>query len=184
MILPSVSTSALLTIALSNTIPSIQPEDFAIPGSAMSLYNQSVAQTFPLWFPLKYTVPGFGYGANVAPVQISLVILFLYCVVTISHIAWSVGTGISSSAWDSISEIVALAINSRPAQELQNTCAGIQGMDVFKKRVRVAGTDFKSCEGGSMHLELLFASGDGSHADNIVANEKYGAIKPEKRKRE
>jgi hypothetical protein len=182
MILPSVTTSALLTIALSNTLPSIQSEDFAIPGSPVSLYNESIAQTFPLKFPLKYTVPGFGYGADVTPVRISLVILFIYCMVTISHIAWSIGAGISSSAWDSISEIVALAINSRPAYELQNTCSGIESMDVFQNRVRVASTDVKSAKDGRMHLELLFPSGDGSHANKIVTNETYGAINANKRK--
>ena len=184
MILPSVSVSALLTIALSNTLPSIQPEDFAIPGSPMSLYNESIARTFPLQFPLQYTVPGFSYGANNSTVQISLVILFFYCTVTIFHIVWSIGTGVSSSAWDSISEIVALAINSRPAYELQNTCSGIRGMDVFKHRVRVASTDFQSTENGSMHLELIFPSGDGAHVDKIMTNETYGAIKAEKRKTE
>jgi hypothetical protein len=175
MIQPAVSTSALLTIALSNMSPAFSNGEFALRGS--SQYNDTLARTFPLQFPLRYTVSGFGYGPNVTTVRISLIILFIYCALTIAHIAWSLGTGVSSSAWDSISEIVALAINSRPAHELQNTCAGIRSTQVFKKKVRVASTDWPSKSNGSMHLELLFPSGEGDHSESIVVNERYGAIK-------
>lgn len=122
----------LLSAALSNTPPQLFNYGFTT--------NPTVSESFPLAYPLEYSISGYGYGPNVLAVQVSLVILSLYCMVTIAHILYSVWTGNSSSAWDSISELVALAINSRPAQELQDTCAGIYSAKIFGQRVRIAPT--------------------------------------------
>ncbi|KAL9618555.1 MAG: hypothetical protein Q9160_006739 [Pyrenula sp. 1 TL-2023] len=122
--------SMLLTAALSNTPPQLFNYGF----------TDLTTRDFPLVYPLEYFIQGFGYGPNVLAVQISLVILVLYCTVTIAHILYSIWTGNSSSAWDSISELVALAINSRPAEEMQNMCAGINSAKVFGQRVRIAPT--------------------------------------------
>ena len=84
---------------------------------------------------------GYGYGPDVLAVRISLAILMLYCAITLAHIGYSVGTGLSSSSWDSVSELMALCVNSRVAPELQNTCAGIKLSRVYGQRVRVAATN-------------------------------------------
>jgi hypothetical protein len=52
------------------------------------------------------------------------------------HVVYSLWTGISSTAWDSISEAVALALNSPSPIEMKNTSAGIQtSHQVFEHRV-------------------------------------------------
>lgn len=176
--IPAGIMSILLTVALSNTSPN--------PGACNVIYqklgyigncdrSQGSAKSWPLHYPVKIFVSSFGYGPNILAVRISLVILFLYCAVVIAHIIYSIWTGIHSSAWDSISEMIALAINSRPAEELQNTCAGIETTNVYEHRVRIAPTEGQ--KSGERHLELLFPSSGVSSSAKIELNETYGTLK-------
>ena len=66
----------------------------------------------------------------------------------------------SSSSWESISEMLALAVNSKPTEALRNTSAGIQSLATLKESVRIG------CDGE--HLEMIF----GEHDDRVF--EKRG----------
>ena len=84
--------------------------------------------------------------------------------------------GISSTAWDSISEVTALAMNSTPTLMLRNTCAGISELHIFKIPVRIKVK--KDAEGEGEHLELVFGNTgeDEMKEDNIVPNRAYGTM--------
>ena len=88
-------------------------------------------------------------------------------------------TGVSSSVWDSVTELVALAINSSPTGALQNTCAGIIGTRAFRTVVRIRETD-------AGHLEMLFGEEDDykMQTGELKLNEKYGRIAGEKGEKE
>ncbi|PMD29179.1 hypothetical protein L207DRAFT_642636 [Hyaloscypha variabilis F] len=147
-----------------------------------------ILQSFPLRFQHRYYRSGYGYAPKVITVKISLAILILYCIVAIAHIVYSVISGISSAAWDSISELVALSINSRPTIELQNTCTGIRTTAIFEHKVRIASTSGvlfgepvpqskASSEPVGYHLELLFPSQNEHAIANVMVNTEYGHIK-------
>lgn len=82
-------------------------------------------------------------------------------------------TGISSTCWDSIAEVTALAMNSSPAKALQNTCAGIGELHIFQLPVRVYATSDQ--DGGGEHLELVVDE-DNQHRKLITINQLYGTM--------
>lgn len=97
--------------------------------------------------------------------------MLFYCVLVLGHIFYSAISGVSSTAWDSAAELVALAMNSSPTETLQNTCAGIIGRKALETPVRVLATT-------QGHLELVFGEGKGPNAQTseLVMNEKYGKL--------
>ncbi|MCJ1260741.1 hypothetical protein MMC22_000603, partial [Lobaria immixta] len=101
--------------------------------------------------------------------------MLAYSALVLGHIIYSAVFGVSSTAWDSTAELVALAMNSSPTQVLQNTCAGIIGRQALKTLVRVLVT-------APGHLELVFGAVDGQNAptSKLVMNEKYGKLKAKK----
>lgn len=84
--------------------------------------------------------------------------------------------GISSTCWDSISEVTALAINSQPTSILRNTCAGITEIRIFKTPVRILTRSDE--EGEGEHLELFFGKFDEENAQKnaIKPNRMYGTM--------
>lgn len=84
--------------------------------------------------------------------------------------------GISSTSWDSIAEVTALAMNSAPTETLRNTCAGITKFHIFKLPVRIVTR--KDDEGDGEHLELVFGGvkEDEVKQRTIKANRNYGTM--------
>ena len=101
--------------------------------------------------------------------------MIAYCLLAVVHILYALIFGVSGSAWDSIAELVALAMNSKPTAMLQNTCAGIIGVKAFKTKVQVLETT----EG---HLELCFDEAEHPSSSNLKVkyNEKYGTLSNKK----
>ncbi|KAL8680749.1 MAG: hypothetical protein Q9186_003096 [Xanthomendoza sp. 1 TL-2023] len=107
---------------------------------------------------------------------------------TIDRGYWFSGTGdmftvaleecVSSACWDSIGEVMALAMNSTPTTLLRNTCAGIMELDVFKIPVRVLA--FRDVDGEVEHLELVFGNMDNNDKETkgtvIKPNRVYGTL--------
>lgn len=66
---------------------------------------------------------------------LSIVVMFAFCVLAFGHTIYLVVSGVSSNAWNSTAEVVALAMNSSPTVYLHNTWAGIIGVNTFKTPV-------------------------------------------------
>ena len=169
--------SALLTSALSET--SLGADRFSWENLGISSSAYPTGSTFShvkyskTQSKLSYLRSGYGYAANNPSIQLALAILFAYGIIAIAHIAFSLYTGFCSSAWDSLPEVVALALTSRPPAELQNTCAGIQSIKVFEHRVRVAPTPGDDT---SDHIELLFPSSGVTNSPIVQTNKLYGTV--------
>ena len=102
-----------------------------------------------------------------------------YCALAIAHMVYLAKTGISSDAWDSTAELLALAINSPPTHHLQNTCSGIFGMKTFRTRVRILATAERSSQQKD-HLELVFREASEATVPEVkmLLNEEYGRLPP------
>ena len=120
---------------------------------------------------IKNYIFGWSYTADGTTTKLSLVVMFTYCILVLAHIIYSAISGVSSTAWDSVAELVALAMNSSPTEILENTCAGIVGRKVYQAHVRVLKTSEK-------HLELVFGEIKDPNADvsELVMNEEYGSL--------
>lgn len=94
-----------------------------------------------------------------------------YCSIKIAHIGYSLWTGISSNCWDSVTELLILAINPPPASELRNTGAVVDTLGVYRLSVRLAETTEARRPSG--RLGLLFASTGRDYAINVRYDRKY-----------
>lgn len=128
-------------------------------------------------FRVHSTFEGFAYNTTGTTPKVAICFLLAYCVVALAHILYAGITGISSTCWDSISEVTALAVNSTPSVLLRNTCAGITELDIFKTPVRVlAFRDNENSDGE--HLELVFGDLDEKSIQHqvIKKNRVYGTM--------
>ena len=80
---------------------------------------------------------GYAYSPEGLTTKLAIAVLLLYCVLALGHWAYLCLAGESSTSWDTTSEVVALAMNSRQADALYNTGAGIETLKVFRDNVRI-----------------------------------------------
>ena len=127
-------------------------------------------------FRVSTTVNGYAYNTHGATPKIAICLLLIYCLLAIIHMIYAGVSGISSTCWDSIGEVTALAMNSTPTAALRNTCAGISELNIYKLPVRVLA--FRDEEGDGEHLELVFGNLDEKTLENntIKANRVYGTM--------
>ena len=130
------------------------------------------------WVKLRVSSVFQCYAYNTRGVipRFAICILLLYCTFAIIHIFYAGITGISSTCWDSIAEVTALAVNSSPTTALRNTCAGITEFAIFKLPVRILA--MRDEEGEGEHLELVFGNLDEKSVENrvIKPNRVYGTM--------
>lgn len=137
------------------------------------------------WVKLHVTSVFQGYAYNTHGLTPKLAIGFLlaYCLFVLAHVLYAAISGISSTCWDSIGEVTALAVNTVPTTALRNTCAGIKELGIFKLPVRILA--MRDEEGDGEHLELVFGATDEKAVENriIKPNRVYGTM-PSVRPRE
>jgi hypothetical protein len=98
---------------------------------------------------IRYYIDGKGYTLNTWAVILATTILILYCLITLVFIAFSLKLGISSTAWDSASEIAALALYSKVPESSWHMSAGLRTLNVYRKKVAMM-------ENEDRNLELVF----------------------------
>ncbi|MDI1486335.1 MAG: hypothetical protein OHK93_005562 [Ramalina farinacea] len=104
---------------------------------------------------VSFSISGLSYRHTIISV-LAMLVLLLHMVFAILHTAWTVGRSKSSACWDSVTEMIVLAQNSRPAHSaLQNTAAGVRHTSTFAKKITIRPTKLPT-ENDSNHLELLF----------------------------
>ena len=116
-------------------------------------------------FTMKTTTNGYAYSSKGSAARFAIFVLLLHAVIAVCHWIYTFWSKQSSSSWDSIAELVALAMNSRPSDVFVNTGAGIDSGDLFKTETRVVD------RGG--HLALVVGAPAGGEA-RVKANEAYG----------
>ena len=123
------------------------------------------------------TIEGYAYNIRGASSKVAICFLLLYCMVALTHTFYSIISGVSSTCWDSIGEVTALAMNSTPTTVLRNTCAGISELRIYKLPVRVLA--MRDEEGDGEHLELVFGNGMDEkiiEKKTIKKNRVYGTM--------
>ncbi|SLM34400.1 hypothetical protein LPUS_03154 [Lasallia pustulata] len=126
--------------------------------------------------PVESGLQGYAYNTTGTAPKIAIAFLLTYCLFALSHILYAGFSGISSTSWDSIAEVTALAMNSTPTTALRNTCAGITKFHIFKLPVRILTR--RDDEGDFEHLELVFGSVKENEVKErtIKANRIYGTM--------
>ncbi|KAK7516441.1 uncharacterized protein IWZ02DRAFT_521000 [Phyllosticta citriasiana] len=109
------------------------------------------------------------YSSQGLSVRLSLAVLATYVAYTLAFIIFSIGFDRTASfAWDSMSELTALALLSKPPEKaLKNTRAGIETIELFKQQVHIRVVE-------NDNLELVFKGEDPDRpTESVVMNKKY-----------
>lgn len=106
----------------------------------------------PYKFELVTVITGYGYGLQRASgisagIVFSVVMLLAYCVVIITYLFTNVlYTGVCVDAWDNVTELICLALQSPPSQEMINTNAGVDAVSTLQTPVKFV------VEGNNVHM--------------------------------
>ena len=128
---------------------------------------------------MTHEVLGLGYTTDGITTRLAMAVIIGYCLLAFSHLIYLGISGISSTAWDSTAEMMALAMNSSPTRHLQNTCAGIIGIKTFQTRVRIlAAASTDESKRDDDHLELVFGQDDQgtTHMERLAMNQRHGKL--------
>ncbi|KAH6625560.1 hypothetical protein C7974DRAFT_455777, partial [Boeremia exigua] len=112
---------------------------------------------------------GYGYGAKSTPVYLSMAVLTVYCAITASYMLYTLITGSASTAWNSGTELFALALQSKKPDHLGHTSVGIDSIKTFSEGVGVRVN-------AENELEIVFANDRDTGTRNltkIVRNRAY-----------
>jgi hypothetical protein len=124
-----------------NSIPSCVNSTYE-PAQGTSYSNPTYQYVSdPYLITLRTSTDELGYSLEGFLIKLAIGTLLLYCLVVLIFFTYSVATGISSSCWDTIAEVVALALNSERPIKLQHTTAGIETMDTFRHPISICATE-------------------------------------------
>ncbi|KAF4624009.1 hypothetical protein G7Y89_g14168 [Cudoniella acicularis] len=138
---------------------------FGTGGSAFDYLYQVGDQSTR--FEARTTVNGYGYGITTATL-LSTLVLLTYSLIAVIYIIYSICFAkTTSSSWESITELVALAANSTPSSALRSTGAGIARLTTLKNQVGIRLSDNR--------LQMIFEDegGAGKILPNVLPNELY-----------
>ncbi|KAH6984231.1 hypothetical protein BKA56DRAFT_613982 [Ilyonectria sp. MPI-CAGE-AT-0026] len=92
-------------------------------------------------FTMIATSNGHAYSTRGGTTVAAMVLLLIYCVMLVFHTIYICRTSWSSSSWDTIPEVVALALQSKPTAMLENTGAEISTTNVFSSSIQILDVD-------------------------------------------
>ncbi|KAH0404854.1 hypothetical protein KCU89_g708, partial [Aureobasidium melanogenum] len=109
---------------------------------------------------------GYGYQIDQTTKSIAISVLAAYCLYILTFVVLMLMLNrVYSNAWDSIGELTALAIMSRPDDKLRNTSAGVETVALFKLPVNIRVND-------DNHLEIFFEDDSETSSSRIVEKDK------------
>lgn len=118
-------------------------------------------------FNVSGDVYGYAYSHDNQVTYLSMIILFLYLPIGVGIMAWTIFSGISSSSWETLSELLILALKSSPPpKELTvGTSTGFSSLQPLRERYCVVVKENK--------LELKVFDGDVPIEERVETNVAY-----------
>ncbi len=111
-----------------------------VGGNAFNISSAEKASSSK--FTMNVVASGYAYSAKGNAAKFSIAALLVYSAIALSHWLYTtIRSRESSNSWDSISELIALAMNSDRSQAFENTGAGIESSEIYKKPVRIIVRD-------------------------------------------
>ncbi|KAK6440931.1 hypothetical protein LTR95_002845 [Oleoguttula sp. CCFEE 5521] len=135
--------------------------------------------------PLSIYVEGLAFSASSATDYLALVVAVSYILIAGLHVVWVLGPGncISSAAWDTVTELLTLAIVS-PApisKSLANTAAGIHRFKTYGTIVKVRASSETADKQSKQNLRLVLD--DDLALSGLAASSSVGPAGPNMRHR-
>lgn len=118
-------------------------------------------------FTVEAKANGYAYSSRGIVQKASIVTLLSYSALSIAYVIYSVATGWATTHGDTATQLTALALNSEPTKEMNNTGAGIATLDVYSKVVSYRVDDANG------NLKMVFEKTK-SATNAVRLNERYG----------
>ncbi|KAL8754927.1 MAG: hypothetical protein Q9184_004956 [Pyrenodesmia sp. 2 TL-2023] len=116
------------------------------------------------YITLRMHMQVFGYAwyASGYSEYLAITVVVIYMLIALAHTIWVVTKGITSSSWDTMTELLSLALQSPASKALRGTGAGIERLETYQRimklRVRDEGKDAKV---------VLVVDEDGDNTNNM-----------------
>ena len=129
------------------------------------------------WLRLSPSIQRYGYGYHwrgSRTTQFGISVLLIHIVVALAHMAYVLREILAKDrglpgAWSTIPEFFALAVNSRPSEELRNTCAGIDESKTWSEPAAIR-------EASEGHLEIVLGRHQMIQMPMARGGVRYGAL--------
>ena len=125
---------------------------------------------------VDFSISGLSYRMTLAS-KLAIAALCTHIFIATTHTIWTLRKRQSSACWDSVTEILVLAQNSKPSSTLENTAAGIRYSSTYAKRVSIRPTRFPNKDDMD-HIEMIYEEDkhtqDAADADGSQELQSWG----------
>ena len=121
---------------------------------------------------MRITIDGYAYNASSITDYLSTAVICIYMLVTSLHTIWILWHRVTSSSWDTVTELISLCLNSTPTHVLDNTSPGIQRFGTYTKVVKIRAVRLENGT-DQQRLSLLFRDDDHSAYHLVEIDKKY-----------
>lgn len=104
------------------------------------------------------TITGYGYGSTDTSTLLSLAVIITYCFITVAYITYTIVTGHTSVAWNSATELILLALQSKEPDDLGHVSVGVDSTETLRRSVGIRVNTVTIPDTGErmQKLELVF----------------------------
>ncbi len=107
---------------------------------------------------LVINVRGLCYRVSTSTEYIAMVVIGAYLLLSFVHVLWTLNGRVTSSSWDTVTELMLLAWNSPPSKTLAGTSAQVHQWHTYNRVVKIRAEpveDLDSADQSTLRLRLL-----------------------------
>ncbi|KAL8905176.1 MAG: hypothetical protein Q9171_006774 [Xanthocarpia ochracea] len=86
---------------------------------------------------MRVHVVGYAWYASAFSDYLAIMVVIIYMLIALAHTIWVVATGITSSSWDTVTEILGLALQSPASKALSGSGAGIERLGTYQRMMKL-----------------------------------------------
>ncbi|KAL8897422.1 MAG: hypothetical protein Q9207_007224 [Kuettlingeria erythrocarpa] len=86
---------------------------------------------------MRIEILGYAWYASGYSDYLAMVVVLIYMLIALAHTIWVVATGVTSSSWDTVTELLTLALQSPASEALKGSGAGIERLGTYQRIVKL-----------------------------------------------
>lgn len=119
---------------------------------------------------MRVQVVGYAWYASGSSDYLAIAVVVIYMLVALAHTAWVLAKGVTSSSWDTVTELLALALRSPVPDALGGSGAGIERLGTYGRLTRLRAMR----EEGEERLALVIDGGEkGVRHEKVEVDREY-----------
>ena len=111
---------------------------------------------------LTFEVEGYAYYASTASDYLATSVAFIYIIIWGTHVVWVLCHGVTSSSWDTITELLVLCHNSPSGSVLKSASAEIRRLATYNRVIKVRAS---SRPREPQDPQVILVSTEGKHVE-------------------